>query len=109
MLSDKEMEGVYIDVFRTSSFKVLSKKEDNFTLVYSKWEYEFKDILPDSLVNVVIFRDFKFKSIEKGMKAYRKRDSLFKKNKKAYKKYSLKELIKNDWLITYPDDGFIEY
>lgn len=69
------------------------------------WESEFEDANTDSL-SIIVYKNYKFlnNSYEQSSKV--KSDSLLKIGDFEYKNYTLKDLDKLNWHITYPNDGF---
>jgi hypothetical protein len=75
-----------------------SKKQ--FVKLFSL-ESDFDDIKPDSLIHVIVYKNFN-KNIGKTT------DSLLILGEYYYKGYSYKDLQKRNWEIEYPDDGFMK-
>lgn len=60
----------------------------------------------NSLLNVVVFKDYDFLKENSKIIKNSKSDSLLSVGDYMVKKYSYAQLEKKDWLVTYPDDGF---
>jgi len=70
------------------------------------WESEFKKAKPDTLLRVVVYKDFKFLTDKYEQSSLIKSDSLLNLGEYEYRSYSYKDLDKRDWKINYPEDGF---
>ncbi|MDN3707097.1 hypothetical protein QW060_08110 [Myroides ceti] len=69
------------------------------------WESEFENANKDSL-SIVIYDNYDFLSNSDEQSNKIKSDSLLKVGDFEYKNYTLKDLNRLKWQITYPDDGF---
>lgn len=70
------------------------------------WESEFKKAKPDTLLNVIVYKDFKFLKDKDEQSSLIKSDSLLEIGEYEYKTYSYQELKNKNWQISYPDDLF---
>lgn len=77
---------------------VKRNSEERFVKLFS-WESEFDDIKPDTLIQVIIYKNF-----EKNICKFK--DSLLNIGEYEYRSYSYKDLKKQGWKIKYPEDGF---
>lgn len=92
---------VYVDghtIIQPHSRKIIGR--------ISSWESEFDEIEPDSLLQVVIFKNFNFLNDTYEQSSNLRSDSLLSLGEYQYKSYSYKDLEKRDWKVVYPDDGF---
>ncbi len=80
---------------------VNSNSKERFVKL-SSWESVFDNIQPDSLIQVVIYKDILKNHEDNKLR----NDSLLSIGKYEYRSYSYMELEKRDWEINYPDDGF---
>lgn len=85
--------------------EVKNHKDQKIGILYN-WESEFKKANPDTLLNVIIYKDFKFLQDKYEQSSLIKSDSLLIVGEYEYKTYSYDELEKRNWRISYPNDGF---
>ncbi len=90
-------DNIIDDVGGIKYIKPMSK--DNVVKLFS-WESDFEDIKPDSLLLVIV--------MDKKVEEKRILDSLYVLGEYEYRSYSYRDLEYQDWIITYPDDGFIK-
>ncbi|WP_196889616.1 hypothetical protein [Aureivirga sp. CE67] len=88
----------------TGSIKINSNSENRIGKIV-KWEFEFEDSR-DSLLSVIIFKDYKFLNDKWERSNNIKSDSLLKIGDYEVHHYNYEYLEENNWQINYPDDGF---
>ncbi|HBK71655.1 MAG TPA: hypothetical protein DDZ39_08390 [Flavobacteriaceae bacterium] len=69
------------------------------------WESEFDDA-KDSVLNIVVFKNYKFLDNKYEESNNIKSDSLLRVGDYLVKKYTYNELVEINWKIRYPEDGF---
>jgi hypothetical protein len=84
--------------------KINSKSEKTVSKLYS-WETEFENS-KDSVLNIVIFKDYKFLNDKYEESNNMKSDSLLKIGDYQIYRYKYADLKNNNWIFRYPDDGF---
>ncbi|MFC4476486.1 hypothetical protein [Flavobacterium chungangensis] len=70
------------------------------------WESEFKKRKSDTLLKVIVYKDFKFLKDKYEQSSLIKSDSLLGVGEYEYRSYSYKDLERRNWKINYPKDGF---
>lgn len=85
--------------------EIKNNKDQKIGILYN-WESEFKKVKPDTILNVVVYKDFKFLQDKYEQSSLIKSDSLLEIGEYEYRTYSYKDLEKLNWQIKYPDDGF---
>ncbi len=85
--------------------EVKNNKDQKIGILYN-WESEFKKVKPDTILNIVVYKNFKFLHDKHEQSSLIKSDSLLEIGEYEYRTYSYKDLEKRDWKIKYPDDGF---
>lgn len=85
--------------------KVKSKETQKIGILY-KWESEFKKVKPDTLLNVIIYKNYKILDDKHERSSLVKSNSLFRIGQYEYKTYTYKQLENKNWKINYPDDVF---
>jgi len=85
--------------------EVKNNKDQKIGILYN-WESEFKKVKPDTILNIVVYKNFKFLQDKHEQSSLIKSDSLLEIGEYEYRTYSYKDLEKRDWKIKYPDDGF---
>ena len=98
---NKENRFKYID-----GHSVVLANENNTFGDIRTWGNIYNEILPDTLLNVVVFKNYQFLNDTHEQSNNLKSDSLLSKGDYEYKNYSYKDLEKSDWKINYPKDGF---
>lgn len=83
--------------------KIEPYSNQRITKLFS-WESYFDDIKPDSLLTIIVYKN-KYIKTEKSENV-NETDSLLMYGDYEFKSYSYNDLIKMDWVIKYPSDGF---
>ncbi|WP_353102504.1 hypothetical protein [Myroides odoratus] len=84
--------------------KMEAKKENRLGKLYT-WESEFENT-KDSILSIVVFKDYVFLNDQYESSNKIKSDSLLKIGDYEIHQYSYAELKKKNWQVNYPDDGF---
>jgi hypothetical protein len=85
--------------------EVKNSEAQKIGILYN-WESEFRKGKPDTLLKVVVYKDFDFLRDKYEQSSLIKSDSLLSVGEYEYRSYGYKDLEKRDWKINYPDDGF---
>lgn len=84
--------------------KIEAKKENRLGKLYT-WESEFENA-KDSILSVVVFKNYEFLDDKYESSNKIKSDSLLSIGDYEFYQYSYADLKKKNWQINYPDDGF---
>lgn len=99
MMFDSELPNKPMHWNRSREIKLLPSKENKIG-IFNKWEGEFKRALPDTLINIIVVRNYDFDNNQK------KWDSIYGSKSYYLKKVSLKDIKSKNWFLEYPNDGF---
>lgn len=84
--------------------QIESSKDSRLGKLYT-WESEF-DNAKDSVLSVIVFKDYDFLDDKYEESNNNKSDSLLRIGDYFMREYTYNELIEKDWKVKYPNDGF---